>query len=550
MMPLHLLPAPSLGHRALHTFGVDPRSFQLILITIIKPPLIITPLLLLLAISGSATFGQTSIADPVPPVESSRTFVWKRDFAVIPPSASGRPLARINQVEPFSAKNGWLGVNDLNGPLYMLNYQGAVQLYLDLEEIFPQFRKSPGLGTGFTSFAAHPDFDENGIFYTAHTEAGNSGTPTIPLPQPVNAALQGVLVEWTATDPEAPVFSGTRREVLRIDLTGTIHGFQEIAFRPDIPEDNPDYGLLFICIGEAQTLQRGPLANIGTPESPLGTLFRIDPRGSNGPDGQYGIPPDNPFTGQPDALGEIWAYGFRNPHRIAWNNRTGNILLTDIGERQIEELNLIEPGRNYGWPVREGPFVLNPEGNTDVVFPLPEDDEGFTYPVAMYDHDDGFAIAGGFIYRNDRIPALKDRFLASDVRSGRLWMVPAGELQQGSTTPFLRWFMRDGNGIINPLQMVGSSNRTDLRIGEDHFGEIYILTKQDGAIRKLIGEDEPQSGYGIFEGYPWSDHWVDTGGFMGWVNVLHYPWSWVDALGGFVHAAPSDSPSGWVYRPR
>ena len=507
------------------------------------------PLLFLIGFGGRATLGQTPVADPVPSVKSTPTFVWKREFAVIPPSSSGRPLARINQVEPFSRANGWLGVNDLNGLLYMVNYQGAVQLYLDLKDAFPQFRRSPGRGTGFTSFAAHPEFDENGIFYTSHTEAGNSGTPTIPLPQPVDATLQGVVVEWTASNPADPVFSGTRREILRIDLTGTIHGFQEIAFRPAIPEEHPDYGLLFICIGEAQTLQRGPLANIGTPASPIGTLFRIDPRGENGPNGQYGIPPDNPFVGQTDALGEILAYGFRNPHRLTWNTRTGDLLLTDIGERQVEELNLIEPGLNYGWPVREGPFVLNPEGNTDVVFPLPPDDEGFTYPVAMYDHDEGFAIAGGPIYRNSRIPKLKDRFLASDIRSGRLYLLPADELEQGTVTPFRRWFMRGLNGIIDPPQMVGSG-RADLRIGEDHFGEIYFLTKQDGIIRKFIGEDEPPSGYGIFEGYPWADHWVDSGELMGLVNVLHYPWTWVEALGGYIHAAPSDSPSGWVYRPR
>jgi glucose/arabinose dehydrogenase len=494
---------------------------------------------------------QTVVPDPVPAIENSGVFVWKREFAEIPRSSTSRPYARINQVEPFSAANRWLGVNDLNGPMYVVNYQGTPTEYFDMREVFPNFTSTPGLGTGFASFATHPEYDQNGKFYTAHTESPNSGTPTIPLPNAVSERLQGVLTEWTADDPTSPVFSGTRRELLRIDLTGTIHGFQEIAFRPDIPENHPDYGLLFVCIGEAQTLQRGPLSNIGTIESPISTLFRIDPLGTNSRNGQYGIPADNPYVGTPGAVEEIWAHGFRNPHRIAWDNQNDHLLLTDIGERQIEEVNIIEPGRNYGWPLREGPFVLDPDGNTDVVYELPSDDSGYTYPVAMYDHDEGFAIAGGFVYRSDRIPALDGMFLSSDVKSGKLFLVPADELSQGTETPLQRWFMRDANNIIiDPYQMVGTDSRTDLRIGQDHFGEIYILTKQDAKIRKLIRAGEPESGYGFFEGYPWFDAWVDATGFLGWAYVGDYPWVWLSNLQKHVYAAPSDQPSGWLYAPK
>jgi hypothetical protein len=494
---------------------------------------------------------QTIVDDPVPGPTNSGIFVWKREFAEIPRTSNSRPYARINQVEPFSAANRWLGVNDLNGPLYMVNYQGTPTEYLDLRDEFPELVTSPGLGTGFTGFAAHPEYDQNGIFYTSHTEGPNDGTPTIPLPNSVSERLQGVITEWTADNPTSPVFSGTKRELLRIDLTGTIHGFQEIAFRPGIPADHPDYGLLFICIGEAQTLQRGPLSNIGTIESPISTLFRIDPMGTNSRNGQYGIPADNPYVGTPGAVEEIWAHGFRNPHRIAWDNVNDHLLLTDIGERQIEEINLIEPGLDYGWPVREGPFVLDPDGNTDVVFELPPDDAGYTYPVAMYDHDDGFAIAGGFVYRSDRIPELDGMFLASDVKNGKLFLVPADELEQGKQTPLQRWFLRDANNIlIDPYTMVGSSNRTDLRIGQDHFGQAYILTKQDAKIRKLIREGEPDAGYGIFEGYPWADFWIDTGSFMGWVYAGDYPWVWVSDLQKHIYAAPSDQPSGYIYMPK
>jgi glucose/arabinose dehydrogenase len=509
------------------------------------------PLLPLLLASTTGLSAQTVVDDPVEPVRSSGVFVWIRDFAEIPHSSSSRPFARINQVEPFSKANGWLGVNDLNGPMYMVNYQGNPMEYVDLRDIFPDLVTSPGLGTGFTSFAAHPQFDQNGRFFTAHTESGNSAPATLPLPRPVNERLQGVIVEWTAADPTNPVFSGTRREILRVDLPGTIHGIQEIAFRPDIPADHPDYGLLFICIGDGQTLQMGPLANTGSIKSPLGTVLRIDPSGTNANAGQYGIPPDNPFVGTPDAVEEIWAYGFRNPHRIAWDNVKDRLLLTDIGERQIEELNVVEPGQHYGWPVREGPFLLDPDGNTDVVYELPQDDTGFTYPVAMYDHDEGFAIAGGFVYGSDRIPGLKDMFLASDIRSGKLFLVPADNLEPGTTSVFQRWYLRNASNIIlDPFQMVGSSNRTDLRIGQDHFGQIYILTKQDGIVRKLVSEAEPASGYGLLEGFPWSASWIDARGFLGWAFVADYPWVWLPSLQKYAYAAPTQMPSGWLYLPK
>jgi hypothetical protein len=167
----------------------------------------------------------------------------------------------------------------------------------------------------------------------------------------------------------------------------------------------------------------------------------------------------------------------------------------------------------------------------------------------MYDHDDGFAIAGGFVYRGPRHPELDGMFLASDIRSGTLWLVPADDLQQGSTVPLKKWFLRNRNKVINPYQMVRSSTRTDLRIGTDHFGDIYILTKQDAKIRKLINESEPQEGLGIFEGYPWIDNWVDTGGFLGWANVQDYPWVFLDSQTKYIYATASGSPSGWVYWP-
>jgi glucose/arabinose dehydrogenase len=122
---------------------------------------------------------------------------------------------------------------------------------------------------------------------------------------------------------------------------------------------DPEYGLLYIGYGD------GGANNIKHPElchhlrSFLGTVMRIDPAGNNSKNGQYGIPSDNPFVNETDPLTvrEIYAYGFRNPHRLTWDPSNNNrLMVTDIGEANIEELNIIEKGGDYGWPNREGQF--------------------------------------------------------------------------------------------------------------------------------------------------------------------------------------------------
>src|SRR5437868_8383289 len=106
--------------------------------------------------------------------------------------------------------------------------------------------------------------------------------------------------------------------------------------------------------------------------------------GRNSANGHYGIPPDNPFAHSQNTkeLGEIYAYGFRNPHRIAWN-KSGKMLVFNIGQANIESVNLILPGHNYGWPTREGNFLFDPNGDLSKVYPLPANDSIYkiTYPV-------------------------------------------------------------------------------------------------------------------------------------------------------------------------
>lgn len=391
-----------------------------------------------------------------------------------------------------------LMVNDLNGPFYVLT-NGQPSLYLDFDDEIPAFVTSPGLGTGFTSFDFHPDFANNGKFYTAHSEA--SGTATADFTGPVGnapSALQGVITEWTATDPTAATFSGSSREMLRVNLTHTIHGMQEISFNPNAGSTDPDYGMLYICIGDAGATIRGYPLNTARLDSVLGTILRIDVEGNNSPNGQYGVPADNPWAsdGDPDTIDEIWAYGFRNPHRISWDTAgDGKMLSGDIGERNIEELNWIEAGGNYGWNTREGTFVINPDfennpsaGEREEVFELPANDaeNGFTYPVAQLDHDQSVAIVSGYIYRGSDAPALDGLAIFGDIVDGKLYFVDADNLVQGSQAEIQELEIELDGQDTTFLDIVNDS-RTDIRFGYDHNNELYITEKRRGMVYKVVG---------------------------------------------------------------
>jgi glucose/arabinose dehydrogenase len=221
-----------------------------------------------------------------------------------------------------------------------------------------------------------------------------------------------------------------------------------------------------------------------------GSIIRIDPTGNNSSNGQYGIPDDNPLVTDQDTevLKEIWAYGFRNPHRISWDmGGDGKMLITNIGQTNIESIYVGVAGANYGWGSREGTFMIHPEGNVDQAYALPEDDPklGFTYPVAQYDHDEGKAISGGFVYRGKLVPQLNDKYIFGDIVTGRLFYVESDKLMPGQQAPILELGLRM-NGQETNLRELTDNNRVDLRFGMGAEEELYIFTKADGKVWKIV----------------------------------------------------------------
>lgn len=397
------------------------------------------------------------------------------------------PLARITKLD-VQPNTGNLFVLDLRGKLYRLENNNKPVVYLDMARLRPKFIHEPGLATGFGSFAFHPDFARNGILYTTHTEFPGSGKADFDYADSIERTVQWVLTEWKTDSPRATTFSGKSRELLRVNMVTGIHGVQEIVFDPLARPGSEDYGLLYIGIGDGGSVEEGYPFIAHSREKVWGTILRIDPMGRNSANGQYGIPPHNPFAQNQDgkALGEIYAYGFRNPHRITWT-QSGQMLASNVGQGNIESLDLIIKGGDYGWPVREGHFLLNPNGDLNKLYPLPSNDSSFKiiYPVAQFDHDEGKAISGGFEYQGKALPALKGKFLFGDIPSGRLFYVETADIKQGKQAVIKEWKITM-NGVPATLEHLSGTKRVDLHFGKDARGELYILTKADGKIYQIV----------------------------------------------------------------
>jgi hypothetical protein len=232
--------------------------------------------------------------------------------------------------------------------------------------------------------------------------------------------------------------------------------------------------------------------------------------------GDYTIPADNRFQadGDPKTLGEIYAYGFRNAHRLSWDLTDGALFVGDIGMNHIEEVNIVHNGGNYGWMKREGYWengMIRPGGALNQLYELPGDvlrgrnrDE-FTYPVAIYDHNEGVAITGAYPYHG-RIEGLRGKVIFGDVNRGRLFAIDAAAAKAAddgipeTVAPIeeIQLYVRGPSGqrIYTSFRelvegtMGTSLTRTDLHLSRSRDGEIFLTSRQDGMIRMLVADSE------------------------------------------------------------
>ena len=433
------------------------------------------------------------VVDPVPRIVASGKQVELLDFAIPPSTRASAPRALLSFLHHAGDGTARVFANDSRGRIWELDRTtGATRLFLDLA----RWRGSAlvlGLQLGLRSFAFHPNFARPGWngyrrLYTLSVETVASRPAGIRVFEgSFPTKHDNVLAEWMVDAPSpGVVLRGSRREVLRIAQFGNEHGTDQIMFRPG------ERGLLYIGSGDSKNSPNNsdPYNVAQDPSSALGKILRINPLRQK--DGRsYAVPAGNPFVGRSGYLPEIWALGLRHPQNYCFDAPTGKMILIDIGQAQIEEVNLGVRGANYGWPHREGTFAAD-RTNETILYPLPVDDSrfGYTYPVAQYDHDEGnsarkAAITGGFVYRGSTIPELVGEYLLGDIITGRIFHVPLADLQLGRQTPLKELTLYRGGVPVTLMTLAGVGDRVDLRFGQDELGEIYVLSKQDGMIRKL-----------------------------------------------------------------
>lgn len=472
-------------------------------------------------------------------------------------------LARVNSLreEPGGANRFF--INDLNGPLYILDKKTkAFTTYLDFNGragragLFHRFAYDIGWANGLVSLQFDPDYRRNGRFYTVHIEdpsveqSAEPDTAHLPLDvrgytittavaTPGDIQREGVLIEWTDTNTADATFEGTARELLRLRLNTRIHPIGDLVFNPTARPGDADWRVLYVGTGdsgsgESRTAIR---TNPQRLDTLVGKILRIIPDlgehvASSAPsgNGRYRVPNDNPFVSTPGARTEIWAYGFRNPHRLHWAVDTANaantrLLANSIGLHTWETVNIVHKGANYGYSQREGNQTLQRDNLTG---PLPDVDRlpvlisdtvtsetiAPTYPVVQYGHvpGGGDAIGSGFLYAGQAIPMLRGKYVFTDITTGRLWYADYTEMLaaddgdprtmaerheiriswQGrvfdTMFPIARtaYHARGGKSPILPgRSLVSGEGRADANLAVDAAGELYIFTKTDGMIRAL-----------------------------------------------------------------
>lgn len=465
-------------------------------------------------------------ANPISGAMPTTTFSLQLEEVItLPDSSSGsNRFARIEQMTPALDDPDKINVLDQRGRFYSFTPgDNSPALQFDFGANIPNFRNG-NQQSGVRGFAFHPNaFTTPGTpgyrkMYTAHEITTSTG----------NNSHSSVVSEWDLNSLGRPI-NNSRRDILIQSQPRGDHNIGKVAFNPNVSSGEPDFGNLYISFGDGGNYRTDVGDTTLNPNGQdttnlLGSMLRINPLEDGGND--YTIPADNPFLADNGILDEIWAYGLRNPHQFSWDTGgNGDLLIADIGQSNIEEVNLGVAGANYGWSIREGTFDMTgklPDNPIAAdVLPASHTTDAFTYPVIQYDHDpdnnnvqDNAAIAGGFVYRGSLVPELQGKYVfgnfGSDTNSQDIFVVDVDQLQvrddftnlasldDGFLAPVQILDLVDGNGqSVTFLDLVrqksgnNGQNRADMRFGIDDQGEIYISSKKDGTIRRFVSTLEP-----------------------------------------------------------
>lgn len=331
-----------------------------------------------------------------------------------------------------------------------------------------------GSERGLLGLAFPSDYAASRRFYVNFTKIGPSGDPVNPGPEgaTVVARFKRSLADPLVADPTTRLDLEWAPGERHIAQPYNNHNGGHLAFGPD--------GYLYIGMGDGGS-GHDPEHRAQNPSTLLGKMLRIDVSVGDGDMKGYAIPPDNPFLdGVPlTALGEIWAFGLRNPWHFSFDSvalgGTGALVIGDVGQNGWEEIDYERAnsggGRNYGWHPFEG---FHPHADS-----LPPAYTPLTDPLYEYPHPTGNSITGGFVYRGSALhPKFRGRYFYADFVSGRVWSLGLKINMMGNATPL--------DNIDHSVALGGTPSLGLISAwGQDAQGELYVVTYA-GAVFKIV----------------------------------------------------------------
>ena len=431
----------------------------------------------------------------------------------------------------------------VNGKVWEYTAEGKRLLpeFLDIRPTFPQFSLQGDVtGHGMRGFAFHPDFQHNRLLYTIHLELDAREHATLG---ELSSPMQYVLTEWQMERDSNAVHA--HRVVLRVGYLASAHGASQLAFNPAAHPGDSDYGLLYIGFGDgggdcAMSDRCVDQFHYGQNFTTiLSGIIRINPLQHGA--AAYSIPADNPFLSAQDPANkipdELFAKGFRNPSTMMFDQFTGKLFVGDISQNSIEEINLIESGKNYGYGLREGTWIYTDRTDADkslryvpmgdgrdvaarqvtyqgkdeqgkpVVYKnLDRISDGFTYPVAQFSHHENGSLAAvvtGTFYHGTHAPAMKGLFLFGNLSQDNIFYVEANALENTNRpAAVFELNLADADGKPAKLADIVMGNnhhaettepdpsqrRTNIRFGQDSAGDLYIISKHNNTIYRLLSD--------------------------------------------------------------
>ncbi len=286
--------------------------------------------------------------------------------------------------------------------------------------------------------AFHPDFPQNRYCYLCYILGPN-----------IDNGTRVSRFRVTASDP--PRIDPETETVLLTWRSGG-HNGGCLQFGPD--------GYLYISTGDGSPPAPPDIHDTGQDCSDLlASLLRIDVDRTDG-DKPYAIPPDNPFVNAPAARPEIWAFGLRNPWRMSFDRKSGELWLGDVGWQLWEMVYRISRGGNYGWSIKEGPQSVRPD--------MPLGPAPITAPVIAHPRADAASVTGGYVHYGNRLPELNGAYIYGDYVTGKIWS--------------LRY---NGNQITEHRELTDTSLAI-ISFYEGPQGDLAFMDYSGGGIYRLV----------------------------------------------------------------